>query len=109
MVRIVEGVHGAVEMDCTVRFRFDYGHILPWVQRAGGRILAAAGPDSIWLDSPVPLTGRDMAHRATFTVRAGDLAARSGCAFGRPLHRRRSVAGEPNPSRYVPPAGRRSV
>jgi len=72
VVRIVEGVHGAVEMDCTVRFRFDYGHILPWVHRAGGRILAAAGPDSIWLDSPVPLTGRDMAHRATFTVRAGD-------------------------------------
>ncbi len=43
VVRIVEGVHGTVEMDCTLRMRFDYGHVVPWVQRSDGRI-SAAGP-----------------------------------------------------------------
>jgi GH15 family glucan-1,4-alpha-glucosidase len=72
VVRIVEGVHGTVEMDCTVRMRFDYGRIVPWVQRSDGRISAAAGPDSLWIDSPVRLTGRDLSHHATFTVSSGE-------------------------------------
>ena len=35
-------------------------------------VLAVAGPDALWLATPVPLTGRGMAHQATFTVTAGD-------------------------------------
>ena len=31
-----------------------------------------AGPDSLWLDTPVTLTGRSFAHEATFTVMAGE-------------------------------------
>ena len=31
-----------------------------------------AGPDSLWLDTPVTLTGRSFAHEATFTVLAGE-------------------------------------
>ena len=31
-----------------------------------------AGPDSLWLDTPITLTGRSFAHEATFTVMAGE-------------------------------------
>jgi GH15 family glucan-1,4-alpha-glucosidase len=34
-------------------------------------VLAVAGPDSVWLRTPVRLTGHEMAHEASFTVRAG--------------------------------------
>jgi GH15 family glucan-1,4-alpha-glucosidase len=72
LVRIVEGVHGSVEMDCVLRLRFDYGKIVPWVRRIDGSINGIAGPDAIWLRTPVRLNGRDMAHKATFTVSAGE-------------------------------------
>jgi GH15 family glucan-1,4-alpha-glucosidase len=72
LARIVEGVHGSVEMDCTLRVRFGYGRIVPWARRIDGRINAIAGPDSVWLSTPVEVRGRDMAHRATFTVAAGE-------------------------------------
>ena len=72
LVRIVEGVQGAVEMECVWRLRFDYGKVLPWVRRIDHAIVAIAGPDSVWLRTPVKLVGHDMAHEASFTVRAGE-------------------------------------
>ena len=66
------GVHGHVDMDCTLRMRLGYGSILPWVRRRDGRICAVAGPDSLWLDTPVTLAGRNMAHCASFRVAAGE-------------------------------------
>jgi GH15 family glucan-1,4-alpha-glucosidase len=72
LARIVEGVHGHVDMECTLRMRLGYGAILPWVRRRDGRISATAGPDSLWLDTPVALTGRNMAHHAAFRVAAGE-------------------------------------
>jgi GH15 family glucan-1,4-alpha-glucosidase len=71
LVRIVEGVQGSVELDCTLRARFGYGQVVPWARRVGHSINAIAGPDSLWVTSGVPLEGRDMAHHATFTVTAG--------------------------------------
>jgi GH15 family glucan-1,4-alpha-glucosidase len=72
LVRIIEGVAGAVEMECVFRVRFGYGKVLPWVRRIGHSIVAVAGPDSAWLRTPVTLIGHNMAHEASFTVRAGD-------------------------------------
>ncbi len=72
LVRIVEGVEGAVEMECVLRLRFGYGNVMPWMRRRDHSVTAVAGPDSVWLRTPVRLTGRDMAHEASFTVRAGD-------------------------------------
>jgi GH15 family glucan-1,4-alpha-glucosidase len=72
LVRIVEGVAGAVEMECVWRLRFDYGKVMPWVRRINHAIVAVAGPDSVWLRTPVKLVGHDMAHEASFTVRAGE-------------------------------------
>jgi GH15 family glucan-1,4-alpha-glucosidase len=71
LVRIVEGVEGAVEMECVLRLRFGYGQVVPWVRRIGDAVVAVAGPDSVCLHTPVRLTGHEMAHEASFTVRAG--------------------------------------
>jgi GH15 family glucan-1,4-alpha-glucosidase len=71
LIRLVEGVQGSVTMDCLLRLRLGYGQIVPWVRRVEGRISAIAGPDSIWVDTPIALTGRNLAHHATFTVSAG--------------------------------------
>src|SRR6266702_2174143 len=71
LVRIVDGLDGAVEMECVLRLRFGYGKVVPWVRRANGAVLAVAGPDSVWLRTPIRLTGHDLAHEASFTVRAG--------------------------------------
>jgi GH15 family glucan-1,4-alpha-glucosidase len=72
LVRIVEGLSGSVDVSCVYRVRFGYGQVTPWVRRADSCLLAVAGPDSLWLDTPVTLTGRSFAHEATFTVRAGE-------------------------------------
>jgi GH15 family glucan-1,4-alpha-glucosidase len=72
LVRIVEGLEGAVEMESVFRVRFGYGKVTPWVQRHDGMIRAVAGPDSVCLRSPVHMAGRNMAHEGAFTVRAGD-------------------------------------
>jgi GH15 family glucan-1,4-alpha-glucosidase len=74
LVRIVRGVRGTVEMETVLRLRFGYGKIVPWVRKdkATGAVTAVAGPDSVWLRTPVRLAGKDMAHEATFVVSAGD-------------------------------------
>ncbi len=73
LIRIVAGVSGNVDMAMTLTLRFGYGSIVPWVTRNGGGLRATAGPDSIWLRTPVSLTARDLAHTATFRVAAGEV------------------------------------
>jgi GH15 family glucan-1,4-alpha-glucosidase len=60
-------------MGVRLTLRFGYGSIVPWVTRTAGGIRATAGPDSVWLRTPVNLTGQGMAHTATFTVSAGEV------------------------------------
>ena len=72
LTRVVEGVHGRVDMECDLRIRLGYGAVVPWVRRIDGRIAAVAGPDSLWLDTPVTMSGRNLAHYAAFGVAAGD-------------------------------------
>jgi GH15 family glucan-1,4-alpha-glucosidase len=72
LVRIVEGLRGAVTMEATIRLRFGYGSVVPWTYKMDGGIRAIAGPDSIWLSTTARLTGRNLAHTATFTVNAGE-------------------------------------
>ena len=71
LTRIVEGVRGSVEMVMELVLRFDYGSIVPWVRSVDGRLVAVAGPDSITLDAPVELEGRDLHTYARFTVEKG--------------------------------------
>lgn len=72
IVRVVEGVSGRVPMEMTLRIRFDYGRIVPWVRHVDGQLAAVAGPDAVWLRSPVDLEGRDLTTYAHFTVGAGE-------------------------------------
>ncbi|GAA3351108.1 glycoside hydrolase family 15 protein [Amorphoplanes nipponensis] len=74
VIRIVEGVRGEVPMTMRLRLRFDYGHVVPWVYREQGDLVAVAGPDAVWLRTPVETHGENMATRADFTVAAGDRA-----------------------------------
>jgi GH15 family glucan-1,4-alpha-glucosidase len=79
VVRIVEGVSGRVPMRLELRLRFDYGQIVPWVEHHDvGRdfqLQAVAGPDAVWLQSPVRLHGKQYVSRADFEMAAGDRAA----------------------------------
>ncbi|MFE3829961.1 glycoside hydrolase family 15 protein [Streptomyces sp. NPDC059092] len=77
IVRIVEGVSGEVEMQATLRLRFDYGSVVPWMRRADGHRVAVAGPDSVWLRSepPVKTWGQHFSTCSSFTVGPGEKVA----------------------------------
>jgi GH15 family glucan-1,4-alpha-glucosidase len=74
LVRLVRGVRGSVALHTEFALRFDYGSVVPWVQRLDedGALSAIAGPAKVVLRTPVPLYGRDFATHGEFTVGAGD-------------------------------------
>jgi len=72
VVRIVEGLSGAVPMVGELRLRFDYGQVVPWVRHHADHVHAVAGPDAVWLRTPVATRGEDFGTVSDFTVRAGD-------------------------------------
>jgi GH15 family glucan-1,4-alpha-glucosidase len=72
VVRIVEGVEGTVSMQMSLTIRFDYGSIVPWVRRREDGLLAIAGPDALFLATPVELVGRDLHTVAEFEVGPGE-------------------------------------
>jgi GH15 family glucan-1,4-alpha-glucosidase len=72
LVRIVEGVRGRVAMQLELIIRYEYGSVVPWVRREGGRLHAVAGPDALVLATPIPTHGRDRTTAAEFTVEPGD-------------------------------------
>src|SRR5262245_38101258 len=70
VVRIVEGLDGAVPMRMDLILRFDYGSVVPWVRR-DGYLHAGAGPGAVILRTAVPTRGEDLTTVATFTISAG--------------------------------------
>jgi GH15 family glucan-1,4-alpha-glucosidase len=72
VVRVVEGISGRVPMALTLRLRYDYGRIAPWIRRQDDVHIAIAGPDATWLDTPVELSVEDYAITARFEVAAGE-------------------------------------
>ncbi len=72
VVRIVEGVDGRVPMRMSLTIRFDYGSIVPWVRRRDDGLVAVAGPDALFLQTPVKLVGRNFHTVAEFEVGPGD-------------------------------------
>ncbi|MFJ1970448.1 glycoside hydrolase family 15 protein [Streptomyces sp. NPDC087903] len=77
LVRVVEGLSGRVTVRSTLRLRFDYGSIVPWMRRSDGHRVAVAGPDSVWLRSEpaVPTWGEHFGTHSEFTVEAGEKVA----------------------------------
>lgn len=75
IVRRVVGISGEVEFATELRMRFDYARAIPWVRQTGTdgapTLRATAGPDTLVVRG-ILLTASDHAHRAAFTVRAGD-------------------------------------
>jgi GH15 family glucan-1,4-alpha-glucosidase len=72
VTRVVEGVRGRVPMRMELTIRFDYGSIVPWVRNVDGALHAVAGPDSVWLRTPVPVRGENWTTLADFTVAEGE-------------------------------------
>jgi GH15 family glucan-1,4-alpha-glucosidase len=72
VIRLVRGDRGAVEMAMTVLFRFDYGRLVPWLERTAEGIVAIAGPDAVRLYTPLELANKDWATQAEFTIHAGE-------------------------------------
>ncbi len=71
VVRVIEGISGEVRMSVDLAIRFDYGHVVPWVRRLDGRLLAIAGPDALVLATPVEMHGEKLHTVAELSVRAG--------------------------------------
>ncbi|GGK86833.1 glycoside hydrolase family 15 protein [Streptomyces flaveus] len=77
VVRVVEGLEGRVTMRSTLRLRFDYGSIVPWMRKSDSHRVAVAGPDSVWLRSEpkVRTWGKDYGTHSEFTVAEGEQVA----------------------------------
>jgi GH15 family glucan-1,4-alpha-glucosidase len=71
-VRLVVGKRGTVPMRMELIVRFGYGGWVPWVTRSEtGDLLAIAGPDMLFLRTPVELRGEGLTTVGDFAVSAG--------------------------------------
>jgi GH15 family glucan-1,4-alpha-glucosidase len=75
LIRLVRGVSGHVDLRTEFILRFDYGSIVPWIERlkGGGGLRAIAGPEMAVLRTPVHLHGRNFITVGEFTVGAGQV------------------------------------
>jgi GH15 family glucan-1,4-alpha-glucosidase len=73
IVRLVRGLRGRVAMQTEFILRFDYGAVVPWVERLPeGGISAIGGPERVVLRTPVPLRGEDLKTVGEFAVSTGE-------------------------------------
>lgn len=73
IVRIVEGLAGAVPVDVHLAIRFGYGANKPWITRCDGAIEHTVAPDALTLYTPAPLEiGDDQVVRGVVTVKKGE-------------------------------------
>jgi GH15 family glucan-1,4-alpha-glucosidase len=90
IVRVVEGRGGRVPLRIELVIRFDYGSIVPWVERIDGGIRAVGGPDTLYLRGPAELRGEALRTVADIEVSAGE-------RIGFTLSWTPTLAGEPDP------------
>jgi GH15 family glucan-1,4-alpha-glucosidase len=73
LVRLVRGLRGRVAMRTEFILRFDYGAVVPWVERLSeGGVTAIGGPERVVLRTPASLRGEDLKTVGEFTVYAGE-------------------------------------
>ena len=72
VVRIVEGVRGAVRMRSDLNLRFDYGLAVPWLRPGRRLVTAVAGPDAVDLRTEAPIDVTTGSVTSEFVVRAGE-------------------------------------
>jgi GH15 family glucan-1,4-alpha-glucosidase len=73
LVRLVQGIKGQVPMRMELVVRFDYGSVVPWVEKTEHGISAIGGPDMVSLRTQVPLRGEDFKTIGEFTVSEGQV------------------------------------
>ncbi len=71
LMRVVQGLRGRVPMRMQLILRFEYGLVVPWVQRVPDGIVAQAGPHAVHLTTPVDLRGEQLTTVAEFTLAEG--------------------------------------
>jgi GH15 family glucan-1,4-alpha-glucosidase len=75
LMRIAIGRSGEVSLRSDLTLRFDYGSIVPWVDRAeDGTLRAVAGPHKVVFRSSVPHHGEQLATVSDFKLAAGQMA-----------------------------------
>jgi GH15 family glucan-1,4-alpha-glucosidase len=70
LLRVVDGLEGAVDLRVEVVPRFDYGQVRPWIRRAGRAWQALGGDDGLVIEGDVPLAPRGL-HDLVADVRVG--------------------------------------
>jgi GH15 family glucan-1,4-alpha-glucosidase len=75
VIRLVRCDQGRVDMTMQATFRFDYGRLVPWLQRTPEGLLAIAGPDAVRLATTAPLVNEDFATRSDFSLSAGEFVS----------------------------------
>jgi GH15 family glucan-1,4-alpha-glucosidase len=73
LLRVVEGLTGTVRMRTEFVPRPEYGLLAPYVHQRGDRIVAAAGPATLTLGTPVPVRCERGHATAEFDVDAGQV------------------------------------
>jgi GH15 family glucan-1,4-alpha-glucosidase len=68
LVRVVEGIRGRVPIQMRLAPRFDYGRLIPSFGRIDQGVFAVAGPDAIYLQTPMDLRETGGTASATFTI-----------------------------------------
>jgi len=74
VVRIVTGLRGTVQMRTSLRLRFNFGSVSPWIERIDGAIEACIGPDKVVLRADLELDIGNGSAQAFFAVNAGESA-----------------------------------
>jgi GH15 family glucan-1,4-alpha-glucosidase len=73
VIRIVEGLDGAVPIHVDMKVRFAYGRLIPWINCSRHRATLTSGPDALALDGqphrPPRSKGRSAPSRSTSTTR----------------------------------------
>ncbi|MFB7776260.1 glycoside hydrolase family 15 protein [Streptomyces bauhiniae] len=75
VIRIVEGLYGEVAMVSRLCARPGYGRTVPWIHTVGGRAVAEAGVDALWVDTSVEQTEKEGTLTGGFRVAAGQTVA----------------------------------
>ena len=70
IMRIVEGLDGAVPMRSELVVRFDYGRIVPWVERVITPVWQSLGRMGCVIAARVDTRGEDLTTVSEFTLRA---------------------------------------
>jgi GH15 family glucan-1,4-alpha-glucosidase len=72
LVRSVKCVAGCVALTSELAVIFDHGRLRPWYRRVGRRVVAVAGPHSIWFDCPLAPACDAQLVQVEMNLTAGD-------------------------------------